>query len=248
MKTKLIALIEVGSVFVFSSLVIWTWSTTSWAGWQQQQLYWNYFSHVFYIILTLLIIIVAKRNLTTYGLTLKNWGFGVRWGLVFALILDGSLILAVLFFGDFKWTENILSTIIFQLLIVSFSEEFLFRGYFQSRLNEVFEKKLHFKGFIFGWGLIITSFLFGFAHLLNPFNPLVGQFALDWPVGVMTIIYGFFFGLMREKTGSILMPAIVHGALFVSYLFPTPPIGFAVAWLINGILLFRVFGYASTTY
>ena len=141
----------------FSLFILWVWSTTSWAVWQQARLHWNYFIHVFFIILTLLIILVAKRNLTTYGLALENWRFGAKWGLILALILDGALILAALFFGEMKWTENVLHTVIFQLFLVGFSEELFFRGYFQSRLNEVFEKKFHLKGFVFGWGLIIPT-------------------------------------------------------------------------------------------
>jgi hypothetical protein len=91
----------------------------------------------------------------------------------------------------------------------------------------------------------MASLLFGVAHLLNPFNPFAGRLSLDWRMGIMTVVYGFFFGFMREKTGSIVMPAIVHGANFAYYLFPSSTLGFAVAWLINGMLLFRIFSRSS---
>ncbi len=106
--------------------------------------------------------------------------------------------------------KSILSFIYF-LCFVGFGEEILFRGYFQSRLNAAFGKPLRFFGVKWGWGIIITSLLFGLAHIFNGFNPFLGKFGLAWPYGLWTIFFGLAFGYLREKTGSIVAPAILHG-------------------------------------
>lgn len=102
-------------------------------------------------------------------------------------------------------------TFLFYALFVAFGEEILFRGYMQSHLNQAFGKPYHFFGVSFGWGAIITAVLFGVMH--------VGIFR--WILGVnmlVTVAWGFwtFFaglvnGFVREKSGGILAPALLHG-------------------------------------
>jgi membrane protease YdiL (CAAX protease family) len=50
-------------------------------------------------------------------------------------------------------------------LFVGFGEEFIYRGYMQSRLNEVFGKPFRFYGAAFGWGATITALFFGLTHV-----------------------------------------------------------------------------------
>jgi membrane protease YdiL (CAAX protease family) len=107
--------------------------------------------------------------------------------------------------------QKAIVTFLFYALFVAFGEEILFRGYMQSRLNEAFGKPYRFFGVAFGWGAIIASVLFGLMH--------VGIFR--WILGVntlVTIAWGFwtFFaglvsGYVREKSGGILAPAVLHG-------------------------------------
>jgi membrane protease YdiL (CAAX protease family) len=99
----------------------------------------------------------------------------------------------------------------FYLLFLGPGEEFLFRGYIQSRLNTAFGRPFRFWGVSWGWGLVITALMFGLMHVLNPFNPFLGKFDLSVWWGVWTIFGGLSKGYIREKTGSILPPAILHG-------------------------------------
>lgn len=96
-------------------------------------------------------------------------------------------------------------------LFVGFGEEFLYRGYMQSRLNEVFGKPYHFYGVAFGWGALITALLFGLTHvgILRWILGMSNEVTLAW--GFWTIFSGLVFGLVREKSGSILAPALLHG-------------------------------------
>jgi membrane protease YdiL (CAAX protease family) len=100
---------------------------------------------------------------------------------------------------------------VFYLLFLGSGEEFLFRGYIQSRLNAAFGRPFRFWGVPWGWGLVITALMFGLMHVLNPFNPFLGKFDLYIWWGVWTIFGGLSKGYIREKTGSVLPPAILHG-------------------------------------
>lgn len=96
-------------------------------------------------------------------------------------------------------------------LFVGFGEEILYRGYIQSRLNQAFGKPFRFFGVAYGWGAVITALLFGFSHV-GVLGYLLGvstRVTLAW--GLWTFFGGLVFGLVREKTGSILAPALLHG-------------------------------------
>lgn len=95
------------------------------------------------------------------------------------------------------------------LLFVGFAEEFFFRGYLQARLNQAFGKPFEALGFRFGWGLLLASFLFGLAHVFSPADP--GH----WAWGVWTFMAGLAFGAVREKGGSYLASALVHGVTVI---------------------------------
>jgi membrane protease YdiL (CAAX protease family) len=96
-------------------------------------------------------------------------------------------------------------------LFVGFGEEILYRGYMHSRLNEAFGKPYQFFGVPFGWGGIITALLFGLTHvgILRWILGLSSE--VTWAWGLWTIFSGLVFGYVREKSGSILAPALLHG-------------------------------------
>jgi membrane protease YdiL (CAAX protease family) len=96
-------------------------------------------------------------------------------------------------------------------LLVGFGEEILYRGYMQSRLNEEFGRPFKFFGVAFGWGAIITNILFGLMHVgvQRWILGLSTEVTLAW--GFWTIFGGLVLSFVREKTGSILAPALLHG-------------------------------------
>jgi membrane protease YdiL (CAAX protease family) len=123
------------------------------------------------------------------------------------------LLLVPLFLGWFMGGLNtqLISLVIWQLVVSGFGEEVLWRGYIQSRLNEDFGHTFEFMGVKFGLGLIITSFLFGLAHALSPFNPFTQSYEIDVWYGVYTFFAGVLFGFIREKTNSIIALGLAHG-------------------------------------
>jgi membrane protease YdiL (CAAX protease family) len=105
----------------------------------------------------------------------------------------------------------IVSTVFWQLVFSGFGEEFLWRGYVQSRLNRAFGRPWRLFGIQFGAGLIIASLLFGVQHALNTYKPALGLASLSWGWALSTFVGGLMFGAIREKTGTLLAPGIAHG-------------------------------------
>lgn len=96
-------------------------------------------------------------------------------------------------------------------LFVGFGEEIVYRGYIQSRLNLAFGRPYRLFGVQVGWGLIIASLLFGLTHVGILGWLAGGSTGLTWAWGFWTFFGGLVFGLVREKSGSILAPALLHG-------------------------------------
>jgi len=96
------------------------------------------------------------------------------------------------------------SNVLFTLFLIGLGEEVFWRGYIQSRLNDVFGRRYTFRGISWGPGLVITAVLFGVTH------PIFGGIA-QWPWALWTAAMGVAFGLIREKANSVLPGAFAHG-------------------------------------
>ncbi|MEZ0396881.1 MAG: CPBP family intramembrane glutamic endopeptidase [Anaerolineales bacterium] len=107
--------------------------------------------------------------------------------------------------------DNAISAIVFYIFFLGLGEELLFRGYIQSRLNAAFGKPFRFFGVNWGWGIVIASALFGLMHILNLGSLVSGHWQLVWWWGFWTFFGGLVLGFVREKSGSIVAPMILHG-------------------------------------
>ncbi len=99
------------------------------------------------------------------------------------------------------------------LIFVGFLEEFLFRGYLQTRLNDVFGRPYSLFNVNYGAGLIITAVIFGLFH------PLTLPNELPWAWALWTATTGLIFGFLREKSGAVVTPALVHGVMLLGGVF-----------------------------
>ncbi|MBN1922370.1 MAG: CPBP family intramembrane metalloprotease [Anaerolineae bacterium] len=104
-----------------------------------------------------------------------------------------------------------LVTFLTYALFVGFGEEILYRGYVHSRLNAAFGTPFTFHDVAYGWGTLITALIFGLTHvgILRWMLGLSG--AMTWAWGFWTFFGGLVFAYVREKSGSILAPALLHG-------------------------------------
>jgi len=105
----------------------------------------------------------------------------------------------------------LVSTVVWQFIFSGFGEEIFFRGYIQSRLNVAFGRPYEWKGIQFGVGLFITAAIFAATHVLNSANIWLGNFNMAWWWGTFTLVGGILFGLLREKTQSVVAPGVLHG-------------------------------------
>ncbi len=246
-QSKLWAIAEIVAVFCALLLCIWCIRLTPLAEWQRKWFHWNYASHVLMIALPLVILLVRRRKAADYGLSVATMRRGLSWGLLlFAAMGLPTAIAYTCGWVALKAPSNrppLLDTIIFQLVFSAFGEELLFRGYFQARLNDAFGRHWKIAAIRFGPSLIIVAGIFGVAHLLNPFNPLSGHFRLDWTVLVITSVVGLHLGLLREATGTLLAPTLVHFAdVWMGYFKDSPAFSLAVGvgWVLAWFLLFRI--------
>jgi membrane protease YdiL (CAAX protease family) len=132
--------------------------------------------------------------------------------LIYVALLGGGLALEALF----QPFAPILSRLVAVLIFVAFLEEFFFRGYLQSRLNDVFGRPYQLAGLRFGPGLILAAILFGLLHpLTSPGEP-------PWPWALWTGAMGAVFGFVREKTDTIVAPALTHGILLLPMVLFSP--------------------------
>lgn len=100
--------------------------------------------------------------------------------------------------------------VIFYLLLLGPAEEVLFRGAIQSRLNLAFGRPFEFLDARWGWGAVITGLLFGLMHVVNLPALFEGQWHPMWWAGPVTFCLSLPFAYLRERTGGVLAPALLH--------------------------------------
>jgi membrane protease YdiL (CAAX protease family) len=237
-----ISIVEIIAIFILILVSLWTFQLTTLAARQAKLLHWNYIGQATFFILPLVVIFVRRRDPRSYGITVANAGrdavLGLGLSTAVCLPAVGALAGGWLILRPLDGM-SIANALFFQLIFSGFGEELLFRGYFQSHINEEFGRPWRFGAIAFGPGLLVVTLLFGLAHLLNPFNPMLGHFGLDWGSFATTASIGAFLGLVREKSGSLIAPAIVHGSdvLWGGYfmqparvVFLAAAVGWAIAW------------------
>jgi hypothetical protein len=110
-----------------------------------------------------------------------------------------------------RLTLIILSTVVWQFVFSGFGEELVWRGYVQSRLNQAFGRPMRLFGVQFGAGLIVASILFGLLHAFNTYDSAIGFASLSWGWALSATFSGLLFGMLREKTGTLVAPGVAHG-------------------------------------
>ena len=172
----------------------------------------NRLINTLFVIAAVLLALWLVLNKKDEGMA-KDSGVRIFWPIVSIPVIT-AIVLSTAGF------EIIASALVFQFYFAGFGEEILFRGYFQSRLNQDFGRPWRIRGVSFGPGLLIASALFGVLHMLNPFNPLMGKFEIDLLWGASSFFGGLLFGFLREKTGTVLSASLGRGLLDLGQIIP----------------------------
>lgn len=80
-----------------------------------------------------------------------------------------------------------------QLIIIALPEEAFYRGYLQSRLDDVWAPRVRILGAQVGLGLVVTSVIFALGHVATIHQP--ARLAVFFP--------SLVFGWLRARTGGI---------------------------------------------
>jgi membrane protease YdiL (CAAX protease family) len=149
-----------------------------------------------------------------YRLAIPDWREGAAWGQAFLAVgklvaiilvpwLVGYHLYQTLIFGfspEWRVPKDAWLLVPYHLFYVAIPEEFFYRGYFQTRLNEVFPRKFLIFGVPIGWGLPIACLFFAFGHSLVQVQ--WWHFATFFP--------GLAFGWLRERTSQVAAGALFH--------------------------------------
>lgn len=95
----------------------------------------------------------------------------------------------------------------FQLTLPGIQEEAFYRGLLLLCLDRAFTARWRFLGVDWGWGAILSSLLFGLAHA---FGYSDGSFTFVPEVMALTALPSLVAAWVRLRTGSLLLPILMH--------------------------------------
>ncbi len=187
----------------------------------------------FMMFVTLLAIILPRRSFRTYGFLPRSLRFTLKWGSAFVAVFTIPTVVSIavsIALGVAKSAGlsllGITLNVVFFMVFVGLVEEAYFRGYMQSKLNEVFEKRwrrLVFKAWRvdYGVGLLLASAVFALIHVVNYWNPITSRWEPTWwmPIHILgCFAFGCLAGAVREAS-DIYVSASLHGGIMTAYTF-----------------------------
>jgi membrane protease YdiL (CAAX protease family) len=163
---------------------------------------------VFYFLLILLIVLIVKgyekRELRSIGLHTHNLEkqilIGIGIFLVFSLLTIIPLLLGFNKHDVLNYKPKNIALLIYAILydicLVGFGEELIFRGYFLERIRDIFHSNL--------WGVLLSSILFGLYHY--PMNHNIEQVIMATVVGIIYSVCK-----LKIKNCGLISLTIAHG-------------------------------------
>ena len=165
---------------------------------------WNWQGKLLALAATLAIAALPAFGLRRVGLTLVQEPGSLKAALpVAALYCAFFVVIAVAFPGGRSNGEDVG----FQLTMPGLEEEPFYRGILLFALDQTFTGRKRFLSVDWGWGAVLSCFLFGMAHA---FGFSHGSFSFDPMTMALTAIPSFIAVWLRLRTGSLLLPILLH--------------------------------------
>lgn len=165
---------------------------------------WNWTGKILTLISSLAVAAHPALGFRRSGVTLAQ----DRRGRTGALIVSALLVLifgglAIWMGGEGGSPEDFA----FQLTMPGLEEELFYRGILLLVLNEAFGRPLRVLGAPMGWAAVVTSLAFGLDHALG-----YGAEGFSFDPLTLTLTGGpaLILVWLREKTGSLLLPVLLH--------------------------------------
>ena len=129
-------------------------------------------------------------------------------------ILKASLPVVLLYGGLFAGLASLFPNtppsgeeIAFQLTMPGLEEEAFYRGLLLFALDRAFTGRVRILGVDWGWGAVLSCALFGLTHA---FGFSHGAFTFDALTMALTALPSFIAVWLRLRTGSLLLPVLLH--------------------------------------
>ncbi len=230
---KLSAILEVLFVFGITLLLIVGVSLSPLGQWQRQWSNRPFLEYTVMILMPLLTITLTRRNFSDYGLDVRDLRYHLS--IVSTLFFPFAMASAAIAWVNYRQWHGALILSIVQIALLFFSaallrnpalaaqRTLLLGGIFltigfepagAARLGNALSALIFyilFLGVEWGWGIVVAAILFGAMHFLNAASLLDGHWQPEGWWGLWTGFSGLVYGFLREKSGSIVPPAILHG-------------------------------------
>lgn len=165
---------------------------------------WNWTGKLTAVALTLAVAALPATGWRRAGLTLRQDPAGLRGALALSAVLVLVFLgLALALPGEGADAE----TLAFQLTLPGLDEELFYRGVLLLMLNEAFGQPLRVLGARLGWGAALSCLAFGLVHALGH---EAGAWSFEPMVMAATGGPAILLVWLREKTGSVLLPVLLH--------------------------------------
>lgn len=165
---------------------------------------WNWQGKAMALAATLIVAALPAFGWKACGLTLAQAPGSLKASIPLALAYClFFLAIAWVFPGDPASPE----TVAFQLTMPGLEEEPFYRGLLLLTLDRAFRGRVRLLGVDWGWGAVLSCALFGLAHA---FGFSHGGFTFDAPTMALTALPAFIAVWLRLRTGSLLLPVLLH--------------------------------------
>jgi len=165
---------------------------------------WNWQGKLAALAATIAIAALPAFGFRRIGLTLSHERGSLKASLpVAAAYCAFFIVIGLLFPTDQASAEDVA----FQLTMPGLEEEPFYRGILLFALDQAFRGRKRFLGVDWGWGAVLSCFLFGMAHA---FGYSDGSFSFDAMTMALTGIPSFIAIWLRLRTGSLLLPIALH--------------------------------------
>lgn len=165
---------------------------------------WNWQGKILALVATLAIAALPSFGWRRVGLTLRQRPGSLRAAVPVAALYCVFFVAVRLVFGGSTGTRE---EVLFQLTLPGFEEEPFYRGILLLSLDRAFTGRVRLLGVDLGWGALLSCALFGLAHA---FSYSDGAFSFDPMMMALTAIPSLLAVWLRLRTGSLMLPVVLH--------------------------------------
>ncbi|MGX7895343.1 CPBP family intramembrane glutamic endopeptidase, BDIM_20840 family [Tsuneonella sp. HG222] len=165
---------------------------------------WNWQGKLLALLASLAVAASPAFGLRAVGVTSRQAPGSMRAAIpVAVLYVLFFLAIALAFPGEGATAEDAA----FQLTMPGLEEELFYRGLLLVAFDRALRGRKRFLGVEWGWGAILSSLAFGLAHA---FGISDGSVSLDWMTLGLTAIPSLLAVWLVYRTGSLLLPVLLH--------------------------------------